>query len=75
MIGSGPMAATYIVNPPAPERAGGEYTTNPILAVLGGTTGHQPQGDNNPLGDVPGIAAIAITAEVFGYLSGPQPGI
>jgi hypothetical protein len=64
----------YIPNPPAPERAHGEYTGNPVTAVLGGTHGYQPQGPNNPLGDVPGIPVMGITAETLGKLSGPQPG-
>lgn len=64
----------YIPNFPAPERAGGEYTGNPVTAVLGGTHGYQPQGANNPLGDVPGIPVMSINAETLQVLSGAQPG-
>ena len=64
--------ANYIANFPAPERAGGEYTGNPLTASLGGTVGYQPQGDNNPLGQVPGIPVMSLTAETLGKLSGAQ---
>jgi hypothetical protein len=63
----------YIENFPAPERAGGEYTGNPALAALGGTVGIQPQGENNPEGQVPGIPAMALTAATMAMLCGPQP--
>jgi hypothetical protein len=63
----------YIVNPPAPEREGGEYTGNPILASLGGTVGHQPQGANNPAGDVGSVPVMSLTAATLALLSGPQP--
>jgi hypothetical protein len=66
------MAKTYIPNPPAPERAGGEYTGNPITAVLGGTVGHQPGGDNNPLGDNGSIPVMSLTADALACLVGPQ---
>jgi hypothetical protein len=64
---------TYIPNPPAPERAGGEYTGNPILAVLGGTVGYQPNGANNPVGNVGSVPVMSITAATLALLSGPQP--
>jgi hypothetical protein len=64
----------FIPNFPAPERAGGEYTGNPVTRVLGGTTGYQPQGANNPLGQVPGIPVMSINAATLGMLSGSQPG-
>ena len=63
----------YIPNPPAPERAGGQYTGNPVTAVLGGTIGIQPQGANNPAGQVPGVPVMSITAASLQLLSGPQP--
>jgi hypothetical protein len=66
--------SNYIPNFPAPERAGGEYTGSPVTAVLGGTHGYQPQGANNPLGDVPGVPVMSLTAETLGKLSGPQDG-
>jgi hypothetical protein len=64
----------YIPNFPAPERAGGEYTGNPITSALGGTTGYQPQGPNNPAGQVPGIPVMSINAATAERLEGPQPG-
>jgi hypothetical protein len=64
----------YIPNFPAPERAGGEYIGNPAIAALGGTHGYQPQGPNNPLGDVPGVPAMTLTAALLSKLSGPQDG-
>jgi hypothetical protein len=67
------MAKTYIPNPPAPERAGGEYTGNPITAVLGGPTGHQPGGDNNPLGDNGSVPVMSLTADALATLCGSQP--
>jgi hypothetical protein len=63
----------YIPNFPAPERAGGEYTGNPVTAVLGGPTGIQPQGANNPAGQIPGIPIMSIRADTLAMLSGPQP--
>jgi hypothetical protein len=65
----------YIPNPPAPERGGGEYTGNPVTAILGGTVGYQPQGPNNPEGQIPGILAMSITAATLQMLSGAQPSI
>ena len=58
---------------PAPERAGGEYTGNPLTNSLGGTTGHQPQGPNNPNGDLPGIPAMCITGKSAQLIEGPPP--
>ena len=66
---------SYIPNFPAPERAGGEYHGNPVTAVLGGTTGIQPQGTNNPAGQVPGVPVMSITAASLQLLSGPQPSV
>jgi hypothetical protein len=63
----------YIENFPAPERAGGEYTGNPVTAYLGGGPSMQPQGANNPEGNVPGIPAMALNAATLAMLSGPQP--
>jgi hypothetical protein len=65
------MSATYIPMAPAGERASGTYT-GPISYGTG-PTGYQPQGDNNPAGQVPGILAMAITLEVAATLEGPQP--
>jgi hypothetical protein len=66
--------ANYIPNLPAPERAYGQYTGPMFLQWSGGTTGHQPQGANNPLGDVASIPVMSINAETLETLSGPQPG-
>jgi hypothetical protein len=66
--------SNYLPNFAPGERAGGEYHGNPITAVLGGTVGMQPQGANNPLGQIPGIAVMSINAETLETLSGPQPG-
>jgi hypothetical protein len=66
--------ATYIPNFPAPERAYGEYTGPTFLQWSGGTTGMQPQGPNNPAGQIPGIPVMSITPETLETLSGPQPG-
>jgi hypothetical protein len=66
--------ASYIPNFVPAERAGGEYHGNPITAVLGGTVGYQPQGANNPLGQIASIPVMSITAETLQTLSGPQPG-
>jgi hypothetical protein len=65
----------YIPNPPAPERAGGQYTGNPITAALGGTIGYQPQGANNPEGQTPGVPVMSINAATLQMLSGAQPSI
>ena len=65
--------SNYIPNLPAPERAGGEYHGNPVTAVLGGTTGYQPQGPNNPAGQLFSIPVMSLNAESLETLSGPQP--
>jgi hypothetical protein len=63
----------FIPNMPAPERAGGEYKGDPdATGVWGGPVGMQPQGANNPAGNVAGVAAMTITAELAGFLEGPQ---
>lgn len=66
--------ATYIPNFAPGERAGGEYHGSPIPAVLGGPIGYQPQGPNNPLGQIPGVPVMSINAKTLETLSGPQPG-
>lgn len=64
----------FIPNMAAPERAGGEYTGDPNAdGTWGGPAGMQPQGPNNPNGNVAGVAAMTITAELAGFLEGPQP--
>jgi hypothetical protein len=66
--------ASYIPNFPAPERAYGQYTGPTYLQWSGGTIGYQPQGPNNPAGQIPGVLVMSITAETLGKLSGPQQG-
>ena len=64
---------TYIPNLVAPERAGGEYSGPTFAQWSGGTTGYQPQGANNPAGQIPGVPIMSINAETLEKLSGPQP--
>ncbi len=63
----------YIANMPAPERAGGEYTGPTFPQWSGGTTGYQPQGPNNPEGQVGSIPVMSIKADTLEMLVGPQP--
>ena len=56
-----------------PFAVGGEYTGNPLTASLAGTTGYQPQGPNNPAGQISGIPVVNINAETLETLTGPQP--
>jgi hypothetical protein len=65
---------TYIPNFAPGERAGGEYTGPRFLLWSGGTTGMQPQGPNNPAGQIPGIPVMSLNAKTLETLSGPQPG-
>ena len=74
----------FIPNFPAPERAFGEYTGNPLIASLAEynidpSTGKpfvvpvtQPQGPNNPLGNTPGVPAMTITPAMAALLEGSQ---
>jgi hypothetical protein len=65
--------SNFIPNMAAPERAGGEYHGDPNASVWGGPVGMQPQGVNNPNGNVAGVAAMTITPELAYTLEGPQP--
>jgi hypothetical protein len=65
--------ANYIPNMPAPER-GHDYTGPTFPSWSGGTTGYQPEGPNNPAGNVGSIPVMSIKAETWEMLSGPQPG-
>jgi hypothetical protein len=64
-----PYPNAFIPNLPAPERAYGERT-----APDTSWTGIQPQGPNNPLGQISGVPAMTITAAMAEKLEGPQPG-
>jgi hypothetical protein len=52
--------ATYIPNFPAPERVYGQYTGPTYLQWSGGTVGMQPQGPNNPAGQIPGVLQVLL---------------
>jgi hypothetical protein len=68
------QGGTYIPNQPAPERAYGDRSGEDDSWMPGTPgTGMQPQGPNNPAGDIPGIPAMTINAATAATLSGPQP--
>lgn len=62
----------YIPNMPAPERAHGEYTGPTFPQWSGGTVGYQPQGPNNPEGQVGSIPVMSINAKTLETLDGAQ---
>ncbi len=67
--------AGWLANP-RPVEALTSYTGDPTgtwEAGPGGAKGWQPQGPNNPLGDIPGVPAMTITAAMAAKLEGPQP--
>ena len=66
----------FIANFAPGERNSPPYTGNPLAVVFdaGGTTGYQPQGVNNPDGNVGSIPVMSITPAAAARLEGPQPG-
>lgn len=62
----------WLPNIPAAETTVPPYTGDQTSLWAGPGPGIQPRSDKNPAGQMPGIAAMAITADVMGRLAGPQ---
>lgn len=64
----------FVQNPPAPETVSGEYTGDPTEGLFGtgDVPGVQPEGQNNPDGDFPGVPVMNLTPDAWRKLAGPQ---